>query len=92
MQKRTFPACSGDALLCELTYRPEDQIASALLAADCDQALDTLMTAVCRPTAGHGHDDMALLLLEYGAYPHSSANEQLHPRSCQEPVPAEGGA
>jgi phosphoserine phosphatase RsbU/P len=73
-------------------FLPEDQIATALLAADCDQALDMLMTAVCRHTAGHGHDDMALLLLEYGEYLHSSANEQLHPRSCQQPVPAEGGA
>jgi serine phosphatase RsbU (regulator of sigma subunit) len=27
-------------------FLPEDQIATALLAADCDQALDTLMTAV----------------------------------------------
>jgi phosphoserine phosphatase RsbU/P len=48
-------------------FLPEDQIATALLAADCDQALDTLMTAVHRHTGGHGHDDMALLLLEYGA-------------------------
>ncbi len=55
-------------------FLPEDQIATALLAADCDQALDTLMTAVSRHTGGHGHDDMALLLLEYDAYPHNSAN------------------
>jgi len=52
----------------------EQEIAAALTAADCDQALDTLMTAVHRHTGGHGHDDMALLLLEHGAYPHSSAN------------------
>jgi hypothetical protein len=59
-------------------FLPEDQIATALLAADCDQALDALMTAVHRHTGGHGHDDMALLLLQYGAYPHSSADG--HPR------------
>ena len=59
-------------------FLPEDQIATALLAAGCDQALDTLMTAVHRHTGGHGHDDMALLLLEYGALPHNSANG--HPR------------
>jgi sigma-B regulation protein RsbU (phosphoserine phosphatase) len=72
-------------------FLPEDQIATALLAADCDRALDTLMTAVCRHTRGHSHDDMALLLLEYGAYPRSSANEHLRPRSCQDTtVPADG--
>ena len=72
-------------------FLPEDQIATALLAADCDRALDTLMTAVCRHTRGHSHDDMALLLLEYGAYPRSSANEHLRPRSSQDTtVPADG--
>jgi len=50
-------------------FLPEDQIATALLAADCDQALDTLVTAVRRHIGGRSHDDMALLLLEYGAYP-----------------------
>jgi phosphoserine phosphatase RsbU/P len=55
-------------------FLPQDQIATALLAADCDQALDTLMTAVDRHTGGHRQDDMALLLLEYGADPHSSVN------------------
>ena len=65
-------------------FLPEDQIATALLAADCDQALDTLMTAVHRHTGGHGHDDMALLLLEYGAYPHSSANGRPRPGRCQD--------
>ena len=44
-------------------FLPEDAIATALAAADCDHALDTLMTAVHRHTGGHGHDDMALLLL-----------------------------
>jgi serine phosphatase RsbU (regulator of sigma subunit) len=48
-------------------FLAEGQIVTALAAADCDQALDTLMTAVHRHTGGHGHDDMALLLLEYGA-------------------------
>ena len=57
-------------------FLPESEIATALLAADCDQALDTLITAVHRHTGGHGHDDMALLLLEHGAPPHSSANGQ----------------
>ena len=71
-------------------FLPEDQIATALLAADCDQALDTLMTAVRRHTGGQGHDDMALLLLEYGAYPHSSANGHPRPGRCQDAsVPAE---
>jgi hypothetical protein len=58
-------------------FLPEDQIATALGAADCDQALDTLMTAVDRHTGGHRQDDVALLLLEYGADPHSSVN--VHP-------------
>ena len=53
-------------------FLPEDQIATALAAASCDQALDALMTAVHRHTGGHGHDDIALLLLEYGAHPHSA--------------------
>jgi len=57
-------------------FLPEDQIATALLAVNCDQALDALMAAVRRHTGGHGHDDMALLLLENGADPHSSASEQ----------------
>jgi hypothetical protein len=54
-------------------FLPEEEIATALLAADCDQALDTLLTTVHRHTAGHGHDDMALLLLEHGVSPRSSA-------------------
>ena len=62
-------------------FLPEGKIATALLAADCDQALDTLLTAVHRHTGGHGHDDMALLLLEYGASRHSSANG--HPAAAQ---------
>ena len=65
-------------------FLPEDQITTALLVADCDQALDTLMTAVRRHTGGHGHDDMALLLLEYGAYPHSSADGHPRPGRCQD--------
>jgi sigma-B regulation protein RsbU (phosphoserine phosphatase) len=55
-------------------FLPQDRIAAALLAADCDQALDALMTAVDRHTGGHSHDDMALLLLGHGAHPYSSAN------------------
>ena len=55
-------------------FLPEDHIAAALAAADCDQALDTLMTAVHRHTGGHGHDDIALLLLEHGTSPRSSAD------------------
>ena len=55
-------------------FLPEDQIATALAAAGCDQALDALITAVHRHTGGHNHDDMALLLLEHGAHPHASAN------------------
>ena len=55
-------------------FLPEDAIATALLAPDCDQALDTLMRAVDRHTGGHAHDDMALLLLEHGASLRSSAN------------------
>ena len=64
-------------------FLPEDQIATALAAVDCDQALDKLMAAVRRHTGGHGHDDMALLLLEYDAYPHNSASGHPRPRRCQ---------
>ena len=71
-------------------FLPEDQIATALLAAGCDQALDTLMAAVRRHTGGHCHDDMALLLLEYDAYPHDGANGHPSPGRCQAAsVPAE---
>ena len=55
-------------------FLPEDAIATALLAPDCDQALETLMKAVDRHTGGHAHDDMALLLLEHGASARGSAN------------------
>ena len=47
-------------------FLPEHAIATALLAPDCEQALDTLMKAAERHTGGHAHDDMALLLLEHG--------------------------
>jgi hypothetical protein len=57
-------------------FFPEEAIATALLAADCDQALDALLAAVHRHTGGHGHDDIALLLLEHGASPHSGATER----------------
>jgi phosphoserine phosphatase RsbU/P len=55
-------------------FLPQDEIAAALLAADCEQALDTLVMAVHRYTGGHSHDDMALLLLEHGESPRSTAN------------------
>jgi hypothetical protein len=55
-------------------FFPEGEIATALVAADCDHALDALMTAVHRHTGGSGHDDMALLLLENGASSRSAAN------------------
>ena len=55
-------------------FLPEDAIGTALLAANCDQALDTLMRAVGQHTGGHVHDDIALLLLERGASSRSSAN------------------
>ena len=73
-------------------FLPQDQIATALLAADCDQALDTLMTAVHRHTGGHGHDDIALLLLEYGAHPHSSANGHPGPGPVKTLVAQQGPA
>ena len=55
-------------------FFPEGRIATALAAAACDQALDALMAAVHRHTGGHGHDDMALLLLQYGGHPPGSAS------------------
>ncbi len=55
-------------------FLPEDAIATALLAPDCGQALDTLVRAVDRHTGGHARDDMALLLLEHGASVRGSAN------------------
>jgi phosphoserine phosphatase RsbU/P len=74
-------------------FLPEDHIATALLAAGCDQALDTLMTAIRRHTGGHGHDDVALLLLEYGAHPHRSTTGHPRPSRCQDAgIPAESPA
>lgn len=55
-------------------FLPQDQIEAALAAPNCDQALDTLMTAVHRHTGGHAHDDIALLLLEHDVPTPSSAN------------------
>jgi serine phosphatase RsbU (regulator of sigma subunit) len=55
-------------------FLPTEAIGSTLHASDCDQALDTLIRAVDRHTGGHAHDDMALLLLEHGASPRTSAN------------------
>ena len=37
-------------------FLPQDQIATALLAADGEQALDMLMSAVHRHTGGHSHN------------------------------------
>jgi serine phosphatase RsbU (regulator of sigma subunit) len=54
-------------------FLPQDQITAALLAVGCDQALDALLAAVHRHTGGHGHDDIALLLLEHGADPRTAA-------------------
>ena len=54
-------------------FLPEHAIATALLAPDCDQALDTLMKAAERHTGGHAHDDMALLLLEHGVRAETSS-------------------
>ena len=65
-------------------FLPADAIATALAAPDCDQALDTLMTAAHRHTGGHAHDDIALLLLEHDATAHSTANG--HPTAI--PAPA----
>jgi sigma-B regulation protein RsbU (phosphoserine phosphatase) len=65
-------------------FFPEDTIAAALLASDCDRALDTLMRAADKYTGGHIRDDMALLLLEHGAAAPDSANG----RPAAVPVPA----
>jgi hypothetical protein len=54
-------------------FLSEDEIATALAAPHCDQALDTLMRAVHRHTGGHIHDDIALLLLEHCASAPGSA-------------------
>ena len=62
-------------------FLAEDDIATALLAVGCDQALDTLIRAVHRHTGGHALDDMALLLLENGTSPRDSANG--HPAAAQ---------
>ncbi len=55
-------------------FLPADAIAAALLAPDCDQALDTLITTVREHTGGHAHDDIALLLLEQSTTAPNSAN------------------
>ena len=62
-------------------FLPPEQIATALAAAGCDQALDTLLAAVHRHTGGHSRDDIALLLLEHGADPRSSTNEHSRHRA-----------
>jgi phosphoserine phosphatase RsbU/P len=55
-------------------FLPQDAVGTALAAPGCDQALDTLIRAVHQHTGGHAHDDIALLLLEHGTSPRSSAN------------------
>jgi len=67
-------------------FLPEDQIATAVAAPDCDQALDILMTAVHRHTGGSVDDDIALLLLEYSASAADGANG--HPTA----IPAQAAA
>ena len=64
-------------------FLPEEEIATALLAADCDKALDTLVTAVHRHTGGHARDDMALLLLEHGISPRSCADGHPTPAAAR---------
>jgi len=58
-------------------FFPEDRIATALSAPDCDQALDALMGAVHRHTGGRADDDIALLLLEHCASAPRSADRHL---------------
>ena len=58
-------------------FFPEDRIATALCAPDCDQALDALMRAVHRHTGGRADDDIALLLLEHCASAPRSADRHL---------------
>ena len=69
-------------------FLPEQQIAAALAAPDCDQALDTLMTATHRHTRGHANDDIALLLLEHGAPPPSNTSGR--PASVTAPAAGRG--
>src|SRR5215471_5600388 len=64
-------------------FLPEEEIATALLAADCDKALDTLVTTVHRHTGGHARDDMALLLLEHGVSPRSCADGHPTPAAAR---------
>ncbi len=45
-------------------FLPSEEIATALDAPDCEQAVDALVDAVYRHAGGLAHDDMALLLLE----------------------------
>ena len=65
-------------------FLPEDHIATALAAPDCDQALDALLTAVHRHADGHSHDDMALLLLEYRRS-QASPEPGMRPSLCGRP-------
>jgi phosphoserine phosphatase RsbU/P len=67
-------------------FLPREAIATALAAPDCEQALDTLLTAVHRHTGGHAHDDLALLLLEHSAPAPRSSNGQ--PAAISAPIAA----
>ena len=70
-------------------FLPQEAVATALLAPDCDQALDTLITAVHRHTGGHAHDDMALLLLEHGGSRRSAnGHPATVPAAARSDVPA----
>jgi len=79
-----FTAIAGSRNLSSLAT-----VATALLAADCDQALDALMTAVHRHTGGHCHDDMALLLSGTRCVP-AQQRQRARAGGCQDvSVPAE---
>jgi sigma-B regulation protein RsbU (phosphoserine phosphatase) len=60
-------------------FLPSGEIAAALDAPDCEQALDTLVEAVHRHSGNRTHDDMALLLLENQAPPVAAAAGGVRP-------------
>jgi phosphoserine phosphatase RsbU/P len=64
-------------------FLPEGEIATALAAPSCDQALDTVMSAVHRHTHGKSHDDIALVLLEHVTAAPGSTNG--HPAAISAP-------
>jgi phosphoserine phosphatase RsbU/P len=69
-------------------FFPEDTIEAALLASDCDQALDSLMRAVDKHTGGHIYDDMALLLLEHDAVAPSRVIRYANGHAATVPLPS----